>query len=58
MDVCLLIRVFSVSLVGFQKFLLVCVAGMILEAWDIELERARSFAIMPSENNIEVRMYV
>ena len=27
------------------------VAGMILEAWDIELERVHSFAIILSEND-------
>ena len=39
----LLIELFQVSLVGFQKFFLFWVAGMILEAWDVELESANSF---------------
>ena len=31
---------FKFPLIGFQKFFLICVAGMILEARDEELERA------------------
>ena len=34
------IELFQVSLIGFQKFFLLFVDGMILEAWDVELERA------------------
>ena len=33
----------KVSLVGFQKFFLFWVAGVILEAWDVKLESANSF---------------
>ena len=33
---------FQVSLIGFQKLFLFWVAGMILEAWDVELESAHS----------------
>ena len=36
-------RNFQVSLVVFQKFFLFWVAGMILEAWDVELESVNSF---------------
>ena len=38
-----LIELFQVSLIGFQKFFLFWVAGMILEAWDVELESVTSF---------------
>ena len=34
----LLIRLFPVSLVGFQKFFLFWVAGIILKGWEAELE--------------------
>ena len=34
----LLIRLFPVSLVGFQKFFLFWVAGIILKTWEAELE--------------------
>ena len=34
----LLIRLFPVSLVGFQKFFLFWVAGIILKGWEGELE--------------------
>jgi len=34
----LLIRLFPVSLVGFQKFFLFWVAGIILKVWKAELE--------------------
>ena len=37
------IELFQDSLSGFQKFFLFWVAGIILEAWDVELERAHSF---------------
>ena len=36
----LLIRLFPVSLVGFQKFFLFWVAGIILKGWEAELETA------------------
>ena len=39
------IELFQVSLIGFQKFFLFWVAGMILKAWDVELEPAISFGI-------------
>ena len=35
-------ELFQVSLIGFQKFFLFWVAGMILEAWDVESESAHS----------------
>ena len=35
----------STSLIGFQKFFLFWVAGMILNVWDVELEPAISFGI-------------
>ena len=41
----LLIGLFQVSLVGFQQFFLFWVAGIILKAWDVELEPAISFGI-------------
>ena len=44
------IRVFAFSLIRFQKFFF-CVAVMILEALNVELELANTFAIIPSENN-------
>ena len=31
------IELFQVSLIGFQKFFLFWVGGMILKAWDVEL---------------------
>ena len=34
----LLIRLFQVSLMGFQKFFLFWVAGIILKGWEAELE--------------------
>ena len=34
----LLIRIFPVFLVGFQKFLLFWIAGIILKGWEAELE--------------------
>ena len=37
------IELFQVSLVRSQKFLLIWVARIILEVWDVELERAHSF---------------
>ena len=37
------IELFQVSLIGFQKFFMFWVAGMILDAWDVELESANSF---------------
>ena len=40
-----IIELFQVFLIGFQKFFLFWVAGMILKAWDVELELAFSFAI-------------
>ena len=36
----LLIRIFPVSLMGFQKFLLFWIAGIILKCWEAELETA------------------
>ena len=36
------IESFQISLKGFQKFSLFWVAGMILEAWDVQLESAHS----------------
>ena len=39
------IELFQVSLIGFQKFFLFWIAGMILKAWDIELEQAISVGI-------------
>ena len=42
---------FQVSLIGFQEFFLFWVAGIILKAWDVELESAHFFAVMPSEKN-------
>ena len=44
-------ELFQVSLIGFQKFFLFWVAGIILEAWDEELESAHFFAVIPSEKN-------
>ena len=38
-------ELFQVSLIGFQKFFLFWVAGMILNVWDVELEPAISFGI-------------
>ena len=35
--------------VGFQKIYLFWVVGIILEAWDVELEQVRPFVTMPSE---------
>ena len=39
------IELYPVSLTGFQKFFLFCVAGIILEAWDVEFESAHFFAV-------------
>ena len=39
------IELFQVSLIGFQKFFLFWVAGMILKAWDVELEPVISFGV-------------
>ena len=39
------IELFQVSLMGFQKFFLFRVAGMILEDWELELEWVHSFSI-------------
>ena len=36
----LLIRIFPVSLMGFQKFFLFWIAGIILKGWKAELEMA------------------
>ena len=36
-------ELFQVSLIGFQKFFFFWVAGMILEAWDVEMESVNSF---------------
>ena len=38
----------EISLVGFQVFFLFWVPMTILEAWNVELEWAHSFVIMPS----------
>ena len=35
-------ELFQVSLIGFQKLFSFWVAGVILEAWDVELESAHS----------------
>ena len=40
------IRLHLISLIGFQKFILILVPGMILEDWDVELEWAYSFGII------------
>ena len=42
---------FEFPLIGFQKFFLFWVAGIILEAWDLELESAHFFAVYPPEKN-------
>ena len=39
------IRIFQVSLLEFKKFFMSWVAEMIFEAWNVQLERAHSFAI-------------
>ena len=39
------IELFQVSLIGFQKFFLFWVAGMILKAWDVELDPTISFGV-------------
>ena len=36
------VELFQVSLIVFQKFFLFWVAGLILEAWNVELESAHS----------------
>ena len=41
----------QVSLIGFRKFFLFWVAGIILEAWDMELESAHFFVVISSEKN-------
>jgi len=45
-------ELFQVSLIGFQKFFLFWVAGIILEAWDVELERAHSFMYYAPEETL------
>ena len=46
------IELFQVSLTGFQKFFLFYIAGMILKAWEVELEPAISFGIWTSEKTL------
>ena len=43
--------IFQVSFIGFQKFFLFWVAGILLDAWAMELESAHFFVVMPSEKN-------
>ena len=39
----------QVSLVGFQKFFWFWVTGIILEGWDVKIDRAHSFVIISSK---------
>ena len=49
---------FKFPLTGFQKFFLFWVAGFILEAWDVELENAHFFVVMPSEkHSVKYNLY-